>query len=375
MNSSGIRAQLEDTRFFQQSSRLFHQYKRFLPVASFVAGFSWDSFTLTRIDLWSDNLILLSYLLLLGLLITIVNFVQEQVITRPFILKWQNIYPLAIQFFLGGLFSSFVVFYFKSSALSKNWIFLVLLLLILVGNEFIENRLANIKLQFSLFFLATFSFLIFFLPVLLKAMNRLTFIASGLLSLSLVMGLLYFIFRKSKNKSRSELRHTILIISFLFLLINVFYFLNWIPPVPLALKEGGIYHHVSRSDDGYVLKFEKGSWYHFWKNSNDVYHYQQGDTVFCFAAVFAPTKLNKNIFHHWQVYDDQQRVWNSTDRLGYRIYGGRDGGYRGFTYKRNIQQGKWRVNVETEEGQLLGRISFSLLMSSDPRKSLKTIIR
>lgn len=375
MNRNEIRTQLADTRMFRKLYQFFHRYKRFLPVISFVAGFSWDSFTLTRIDLWSDNLILLSYLVLLGLLITIVNFVQDEVITRPFILKWQNFYPLAIQFFLGGLFSSYVVFYFKSSALSKNWIFLLLLVLILVGNEFIENRLANIKLQFSLFFLATFSFLIFFLPVLVKAMNRITFIASGVLSLALVLGLLHFIVRNSKLKSRTDLHQTIIIISFLFLLINVFYFLNWIPPVPLALKEGGIYHHISRSEDGYVLKFEKGPWYHFWKNSDQVYHYQQGDTVFCFAAVFAPTRLNKKIFHRWQIYNNQQRLWNTTDYLGYHIYGGRDGGYRGYTYKRNIQEGKWRVNVETEEGQLLGRISFSLLLSSGPRRSLKTIIR
>lgn len=47
----------------------------------------------------------------------------------------------------------------------------------------------------------------------------------------------------------------------------------------------------------------------------------------------------------------------TTDKLDYEVTGGRGGGYRGYTYKLNVS-GKWRVDEETEEGLLLGRIKF-----------------
>jgi hypothetical protein len=375
MDTTKIKARLEDSKLVQQSTKYYGKYKRFLPVVSFFAGFTWDSFTLTRIDLWSDNLILFGYLLLLGLMIIIVNFIEDKIVSNSKILKFAEWYPLGIQFFLGGLFSSYVVFYFQSSALSKNWLFLGLLILILVGNEFIENRLTNLKLQFSLFFLATFSFFIFFIPILLRHMNVFVFLFSGLLSIAAVIGLLYFIYKKSRQKTYKEFRDTIIIIGSLFVLINIFYFLNWIPPVPLALKDAGVYHHIEKIDDQYQLTFEKGSWYQFTKDSDHDFHYQEGDTVYFFAAVFAPTKLNKKIIHHWKIYDERKESWITTDRLGYKIFGGRDGGYRGYTQKRNIQPGKWKVNVETEDGQLLGDMKFEIVPNMVGALEFKSVYR
>ena len=143
MDSTKIRAKLEDSKLVQRTTHFYDNYKRFLPVVSFTTGFTWDSITLTRIDLWSDNLILLAYIILLGGMLVLVNFINDGVISKKWILNYQNWYPMGIQFFLGGLFSSYVVFYFKSAALTKNWLFIGFLIIILIGNEFIENRLLN----------------------------------------------------------------------------------------------------------------------------------------------------------------------------------------------------------------------------------------
>src|SRR5438445_13071156 len=51
-----------------------------------------------------------------------------------------------------------------------------------------------------------------------------------------------------------------------------FYFLKWIPPVPLSLKFAGTYHKVAKVDDEFQLEFEKAAWYHFWKRSDDPFH-------------------------------------------------------------------------------------------------------
>ena len=308
-------------------------------------------------------------------MLILVNFINDGVISKKWILHYQNWYPMGIQFFLGGLFSSYVVFYFKSAALSKNWLFIGFLIIILIGNEFIENRLTNLKLQFILYFLATFSFFIFFIPVLIRVMNTFVFILSGIISVGWVIGLLYFIIKKSGKRTIVEFKKMSVIIIAIFLLLNLFYFLNWIPPVPLSLKDAGVYHHISRIEEGYQAKFEKGSWYHFWKSSDDKFHYQPGDTVYCYAAVFAPTELNKKIIHQWQIYDNRAEEWKTTDQLSYKISGGRDGGYRGYSYKKNMQDGEWRINVITKEGLLLGRISFDVLPIKNESIKLKTILK
>ena len=375
MDSTKIRAKFEDSKLGQRTTYFYDNYKRLLPLVSFTAGFTWDSVTLTRIDLWSDNLILLTYITLLGAMLVLVNFINDGVISRKWILNYQNWYPMGIQFFLGGLFSSYVVFYFKSAALTKNWLFIGFLIIILIGNEFIENRLANIKLQFILYFLATFSFFIFFVPVLIKIMNTIVFIFSGIISVCWVLGLLYFIIQKSDKRTPDEFKKLSIIIVSMFLLLNFFYFLNWIPPVPLALKDAGIYHHVQRVDHQYKVKFEKSSWFHFWKSSDSDFHYQSNDTVYCYAAVFAPTELDKKIIHQWQIFNERADEWQTTDNLSYKISGGRDGGYRGYTYKKNIQEGDWRVNVITKEGLLLGRIGFMLFNADSQYIQLKTMYK
>jgi len=366
---------LSDTTAVRKVVGTYKRYERFAPALSFMAGFTWDSLTIKRIDLWLDNIILMAYILLLGSTILLVNLISEGRIKNPFILKYQEWYPLAIQFFMGGLFSAYVVLYFQSASITKNWIFLGLLVLVLVGNEFIRDRLTNLKLQFILYFFAVFSFFIFFIPVLLGRMNIYIFILSGFLSLAFILTFLYTVYRKIEGLSIRNFRNLSMILGGFFLLLNLLYVFNWIPPVPLSLKEGGIYHHVSRQGDDYRLKYEKGSWYYFWKESDHDFHYQEGDTVFCFASVFAPTRLNKRIYHHWQYYSEGEGEWKTTDRMNYEIKGGRDGGYRGYTYKRNLQPGKWRVNVETDGGRILGRIPFTLVTQGKHSHPLKTIYK
>jgi hypothetical protein len=351
----------------------YQRYSRFLPVVSFIGGFLWDSLTLTRIDRLSDNLFLLGYLFLLGFSIILVNLVENSRLAKPLFLKYREWYPLAIQFFLGGLFSSYVVFYFQSAAITKNWLFLGILIIMLFANEFLEKRLTNIYLQVTLYFLVVFSFCIFFVPVLIGRMSVYVFILSGLLSLMLIGAFVYLLFKKLSLLARPELIRVSSILIALYLLLNLFYFLNWIPPVPLSLKYSGIYHQVQRTGDDYLLKFEQPAWYQFWKKSDDPFHYTDGDTVFCFAAVFAPTDLKTKIFHEWQQYLPGRDRWLTTDHLGYPLTGGRKPGYRGYTYKRNVQPGEWRVEVKTGEGQVLGRIDFEIVAVDSAGKPLKTI--
>ena len=151
------------------------------------------------------------------------------------------------------------------------------------------------------------------------------------------------------------------------LILLCFYGLNLIPPVPLAMKSSGIYHHVSRNQqtDTYTLKYQKPAWYKFFTSDDQKFYYQPSDTVFCFTSVFAPARLNKKIAHKWQYYSEERKEWLVTDRNVYELNGGRDGGYRGYTYKKNMQPGEWRIDIITEDDLILGRLKLRVIALED----------
>jgi len=73
----------------------------------------------------------------------ITTLVEHNKIEKPFILKYQKWFPLALQFFLGGLFSAYVIFYFQSASFTKTSLFLGILVLLLTANEFLEKTAAK----------------------------------------------------------------------------------------------------------------------------------------------------------------------------------------------------------------------------------------
>ncbi len=360
----------------QRPKQLYGRYHKYLPVASFFGGFTWDSLTLRRIDQLLDNFILLAYLLLLGVFIMMVNLVEKERVTQPWLLKYREWYPEIIQFLLGSLFSAYVIFYFQSASLSKTSIFFAVLLILMIANEFLKDRLTNIYLQLSLFFFTSFAFFTFALPVFLRKMNVWLFLSAGVCSLLLVGLLLFLLHRWQGINNISVLQRSCILLCVLYAGMNIAYFLNWIPPVPLSLKFAGIYHTVKHVGNDYQVSYEKPAWYHFWKKSDRTFHYQTGDTVFCYAAIFAPTRLQKRIYQEWHWYSEKEGEYQSRSRIGYFVLGGRDGGYRGYTFKRNIEPGKWRVDIETEDNRLLGRVRFKIeILSDSVIVPLKTIVR
>jgi len=361
----GIRDNIKDKIY---DSRAFVQrHQRLIPVFSFFAGFTWDSITITRIDAVSDNLIIGLYLILLGYLIILTLYSEQKRLEKPLWIKYSHWYPTGIQFFLGGLFSAYVVFYFKSASFTKTAIFLGLLILLLVANEFLKNKLTNTYLLISLYFLATFSFFIFFIPVITGFMNIFTFIVASLVGLVPPIFILFYLYRKNLISSKKHYQKHLGLVSGIFILMMLFHWLNLIPPVPLAMKYAGIYHHASKNDmeNNYILKYESPAWYQFYKNDDSEFHYQEGDSVFCFASVFAPTRLTKKIAHEWSYYSERKDEWVVTDRTTYRLTGGRDGGYRGYTFKKNVEMGEWRIDIVTDEDQILGRIKFTIKPAKD----------
>jgi hypothetical protein len=166
-------------------------------------------------------------------------------------------------------------------------------------------------------------------------------------------------------------RHTVFSIGLIYVTLNFLYFTNIIPPIPLSLKEVGIFQNVIRHDNGlYDLTYEKPEWWDVFRKSDRTVHYSAGEPIFCYTSVFAPSRLGTKIYHRWDYYDEKAGAWKNYGRFEYPIQGGRGDGYRGYTQVSNVHEGVWRCTVETERGQVLGREKFDVVIG--PRPPLMT---
>lgn len=341
--------------------KYFHHHKKYLPVLFFIGGFIWDSLTLGRIDKLYSNFLLLGYLLLLTLCLYVYNLTADGNWKDTVFGRYTEFTPLAIQFLLGGLSSAYVIFYFRSVSLTKTMVFFLLLVILLISNEFLRNRISNKYLQFGAYFFVNFTFFTFFIPVLFGVMGTFTFIIAGLLALIVTLSFIAIIYRKSPSTQTDiNLKKLVALIFGIYLLINGLYYFNLIPPVPLSLQTGLIAYNVEENGNSYQVTYNPHEFYKFWETFDTDVTYTKGDTVFAFTSIFAPTNLTEGIYHRWKWFNPQTNAWMISDKIGYEIKGGREGGYRGYTFKTNLRPGKWEVDVITSEGMILGTIEFKL---------------
>lgn len=347
--------------------------QKYAPIFFFICGFLWDSLTLGRIDRLYDRMVLLTHLSSLTICLYLFNLADDGRWRETFFEKYEEYLPLAIQFFLGGLCSAYVIYYSRSVSFTKTLSFFVILVILLLANELLKKRISNKYLQFSAYFFVNFTFFTFFIPVLVKEMSMFIFLVSGAISLTTTLILIIYIYANSPS-TRKELHagKMLGLIAGIYLMINTFYFLNLIPPVPLALEKGFVAYNIDKSDNTYEVTYEKVLWYQFWNDDNRTHSYTEASDVFVFTSIFAPTELTTTVAHRWKWKNPNTGDWEITDRIEYDITGGRDGGYRGYTYKSGIMEGLWEVDVITEDDQIIGNVNFEIDFVTSPNRSTIT---
>ncbi|MEY4747720.1 MAG: hypothetical protein RLZZ416_769 [Candidatus Parcubacteria bacterium] len=348
----------------KSAEELVHWYERYISPVSLIAGFLADNYILLRrVDLWQSNLLLFSYLGIAALGILAINLIESgrlpsRAMFRERVIGVSPFIPVVVQFSFGGLFSGYLSLYSRSAAFPLSWIFVIALAALLLGNERFVRLYRRFSFQISLYFVVLFSFLIFFLPVVTRTIGPAIFIISSLLSVSLITLYVRVINAFAPELVRREKTKVARSIAVIFIVFNVLYFSNVIPPLPLALKDGGVYHSVAKTGATYALTGEPLPWYESFFRYNTVFHQAPNEEAVAWSAVFAPSGLSTVIFHEWQHYDEGAKEWLTTNTERFAITGGRDGGYRGYSIKGNLAPGSWRVNVVTQYGQVIGRISF-----------------
>lgn len=350
-------------------------YMRYISPLSLIAALLFDYFVLLRrVDLWTTNAVLFFYLAVAASSIIVMNLIETGRLSRPWVLKITPLIPVVAQFAFGGLFAGYLSLYSRSATLEISWIFIFILAVLLIGNERFVRFYRRFVFQFSMFFVVLFSFFIFFLPVVSGKIGPYMFVASGLVSLLVIAGFFYALSHLIPERAKGERTHVARSVAVIFLIFNALYFTGAIPPLPLALKDAGVYHGAVRVDDEYRLLAEPTPWYEVYLRYNTVFHRSPDEPVYVYTAIFAPTGLSTTVSHEWQRYDERFREWITEETIPYFIVGGRDGGYRGYSIKFQASEGKWRVNVVTEFGQLIGRVAFEVVNVPQP-VSIELVVR
>lgn len=322
-----------------------------------VWGFAYHYLTFRIIPIEEVLYLVFGYLVLATITILFIHLYNAGKITQK--LQYVRLFaPLLLQFSLGSIIGGVSIFYWFSGSIYVSWPFILIILLLIISIEVFKHYLEKPVVQFSLYNFATILLFAIALPYFFKSLNPWLFVAAGAISLFLILMLVALLGRYShevKNLRTATLGVNGLII----LIVGILYFYNFIPPVPLSIRDAGVYHSLKRSGSSYMLEMEHES---FWQklSPNPTIHMAPGERIYAFTAIYTPTDLNTDIFHDWQHYDENKKSWVSVSKLSFPINGKRKDGYRGYSYKNNLIAGNWRVFVETPRGQVLGQFQFKI---------------
>jgi len=355
---------ITEHNYYTQVKRFFEQYERLLMPGTMVLGFVLDILTFKSIEVNTAFVLLGIHLVLVTAAITYLNIYREAPQTATAWKYLRVVAPLVLQFSLGALLSSSLIFYSFSSAITVSWPLLGTLAFLMLSNEIYKQYYLRPMVQFTVYFFVLFALSSIMLPFFFASISPGLFILAGGGSLGITG---FYVKLIAKRSSAVDMRRGRLVrsIGITYIIMNVLYFTNVIPPVPLTVRDAGIHHEVSRSGPKYRIVAEHESFFRKLVPTITM-HIKPGEPVYAYTAIFAPSELDTDIVHHWQYYDEKRHEWVTAGRARYPLIGGREDGYRGYSFWRNLREGTWRVYVETERGQIMGKIRFRVTYA-DPK--------
>ncbi|MCR4275983.1 MAG: DUF2914 domain-containing protein [Candidatus Parcubacteria bacterium] len=343
------------------------KYEKHLSAFAMIAGFVADNLLFVRVDLVQTQILFAGYAAACFIAIPLLHWIEMRAGraggTMP---RWRLLLPLVTQFALGGFWSGFVIFYGRSAVLGASWPFLLFIFLIFLGSEYFHQYHARLVFTSILFFFALYSYAIFAVPMYTGTVGTLTFLESGVVAVG-VFALFTILLRiVARERFLTDVWRIRVGAFGVLVIMNVFYFTNILPPLPLSSAAAGIYHSVWHVPGNYLATSETNPWQVHYLGFAPTLHVVLGESLSAYSSIFAPTAIMTTIVHRWQWYDSVQKQWVTRATISYSIAGGRDGGYRGYSTVFMNSMGKWRVNIETTDGRLIERLSFTVVSTTEP---------
>ncbi len=344
--------------------------KPYFPAEFFIAGFIFDLVTLSRID---ENLQLVQQFVYLAIIGFLLIFEKSQRVEKwfqwRFLAKvWEYRYEV-IHFLLGSLLSIYTIFYFKSSSIWNSFIFIGALSGLMVLNEFEKIKGLGGILRFGMFSLCSCSYFIYLVPIIWQHLGFFTFTFSLILSGVFYYCFFYLVSRFEHLSSRQLWIEVLIPGIVVHVLFFVLYVSGLIPPIPLSVEKIGIYHNISKQQDQYQLSYTR-TWWRFWQDGAQTFEAEPQDKVYCFVSIFAPKFFKEQVKMEW--FLKSARGWERTDSIPFQISGGRENGFRGYTYKSSYDAGDWQVRVVTSDDRELGRIYFTVSKeTTNPEREMR----
>jgi len=269
--------------------------------------------------------------------------------------------PMVVQFAFGALLSSAFLFYWFGGAVAASWPVMLIVVALMAFNEAFRRVFLRPSIQFGVFAFVLFSYFTLLFPYMLQSLSAWVFLLGGAVATGVSL-LLAEIATRTNAAWRPLKRRFRLTAVCTYAAFVILYFLNVIPPIPLSIRDAGAYHDVSVRDGQYILRAEPEDFLsRLWPGQTLRLERGEDGRIFAYTAIYAPTDLSTTIVHAWQRYDGTAGRWTDAGRSTYATRGGRQEGYRGYSYRTIQTPGRWRVIVETVRGQELGRIHFKVV--------------
>src|ERR1700733_4338724 len=285
-----------DTKAFEPAIGWARKRERQISALSLAGGFAFDSFTFGRIDHAVTQAVFIVYLLVAGLAIAVLHALESRPDDKKPSDKTRTILVAVTQFALGCLLSGFCVFYTRSASITSSWPFLLAMAAIFIGNEYMRRYHARLVFSALLFFFALYSYAILLVPVVIAHIGRIPFLMSGALAVAIFFFFVRLLAILGHDRYRNARKEIAIGMTAITVLINLFYFANIFPPLPLVLSDAGVYHAVKRVGADYrvAAEDEPPRWRALF-GTFPVEHIQPGDKLYLYSAVFAPYRLTTEI--------------------------------------------------------------------------------
>jgi hypothetical protein len=358
--------------------RFYEQNERVVDIAFFAGGFLFDVFTLSRVDAWLFVVQQVVYLVAAGAILLHIFFDEgkpaRQLDGMPRLKRWYFEYRMAaVHFLLGALLSVYTLFFFKSSSLLVSFAFLLFLVLLLVINESKRFKRLGLPFKFALLSVCLLSFSAILVPVVVGSIGVVVFLLSMLVGTIPVAIMQRRIKIHAPERSVQASRQIVVPFGLVLIGFLALYLFRLIPPVPLSIPYIGVYHVVEKTEAGYRLTHESGSW-RFWRRGDQYFAAQPGDRIYVFFRIFSPAHFADQVTMRWY-WKPEGGDWKLHDSIPIAIVGGREQGFRGYGFKTNYQPGDWKVQVDTTDGREIGRVYFTVESVPEGPRVLETTVQ